>query len=50
MKKRTYMSPDVETIKLAAQERILAGSETETGAALDPVGGVIMDFEWETLL
>lgn len=49
MKKRIYMSPDVEAIKLAAQERILAGSETDTEGNLNPLDGVIGDFDWTLL-
>lgn len=50
MRKEDYQSPRTEQIALAGRTALLQGSETETGAALDPVGGVIMDFEWETLL
>lgn len=48
--KKDYQSPRTDQIALAGRTALLQGSQTETGAALDPVGGVIMDFEWETLL
>lgn len=48
--KKDYQSPRTDQIALAGWTALLQGSQTETGAALDPVGGVIMDFEWETLL